>query len=61
MKKGQKLQYIGKGFIGFHPHFTEMEFISNEGLNDCWVNYKGGTLQGKMLVRKSEVKIIQDV
>lgn len=60
MKKGQKLQYIGKGFIGFHPHFTEMEFISNEGLNDYWVDYKGGTLQGKMLVRKSEVKIVQD-
>lgn len=61
MKKGQKLQYIGKGFIGFHPHFTEMEFISKEGLNDYWVNYKGSPqIKGKMLVRKSEVKIIQN-
>ena len=61
MKKGQKLQYIGKGFIGFHPHFTEMEFISNDGLNDYWVNYKGGTLQGKAVPdeqRRADRRII---
>ena len=57
MKKGQKLQYIGKGFIGFHPHFKEMEFISKEGVNDYLVHYSGNTFQGKMLVRKSEVII----
>ena len=58
MKRGQKLQYIGKGFIGFHPHFTEMTFIHKEGENDYYVYYYGGTIKGKMLVRKSEVKEI---
>lgn len=33
MKTGQKLEYIGKGFIGFNPEITEMEFISQEGLD----------------------------
>ena len=56
MTKGQKLEYIGKGFLGFHPHYTEMEFISEDN-NDYWVYYSGGTIQEKMLVRKSEVKI----
>ena len=58
MKTGTKLEYIGKGFIGFHPHYKEMEFISQEGLNDYWVYYKGGSIKDKMLVRKSEVKTI---
>ena len=56
MKAGQKLEYIGKGFIGFHPHHREMLFLEKEGENDYWVDYKGGTINGKMLVRKSEVK-----
>ena len=57
MKEGQKLQYIGKGFIGFHPAYTEMEFISNEGNDSYWVFYRGGCIRGKMIVYKHEVKI----
>ena len=55
MNNGQKLQYIGKGFLGYNPIYTEMSFISNEGANDLWVWYFGGDFKGKMLVRKSEV------
>jgi len=58
MKKGQILNYIGKGFIGFHPHFTEMIFISEEGNFDYLVYYSGGTIQGEMLVSKTEVEIL---
>ena len=44
MKRGQKLQYIGKGFIGFHPHFTEMTFIHKEGemIRSGWCAYSCG-------------------
>ena len=59
MKKGQKLQYIGKGFLGFHPHFTEMIFLSRKGF-DLEVYYNGDSIKGKMLVRESEVKEINE-
>jgi len=56
MKKGQKLQYIGKGFLGFNPEQTTMYFSANviSSINDIWVSYNGLG----MIVRKSEVKEI---
>ena len=57
MKNGQKVQYIGKGFIGFNPIYTEMIFLSKDGF-DYWVYYFDGTKNIKMLVRSSEVKSI---
>lgn len=58
MKAGQKLQYIGKGFIGFNPEYTEMEFAMNDIVSDfdIWVNYFNGGNTYRMMVRKSEVK-----
>jgi len=58
MKNKQKLQYIGKGFIGFNPIYKEMIFISKK---NCYylVYYFDGTKNIKMLVRSSEVKNIQ--
>ena len=56
LTEGDKLKYIGKGFIGFHPQFLEMEFIEKDGNFDYWVMYKGGSVKGKMLVRNTEVE-----
>lgn len=50
MKKGEKVKYIGKGFLGFDQNDTEMIVFEIES-HDLWVEYKGG----RMLVRKHEV------
>jgi len=57
MEKGQKLKYVGKGFIGFHPSYTEMTFIEKDGDHDIWVSHQleHGRIP-RMLVRNSEVK-----
>lgn len=57
MKKGQKLTYKGKGFIGYNPVNNEMIFISREGPMDYWVNYVTDNGKIKLLVRVSEVEI----
>ena len=57
MKKGTKLQYIGKGFLGFDPNYTEVAFICKRGF-DLEVKYKSPKCNGKLLVRESEVKEI---
>lgn len=49
--KGQKVKYIGKGFISFDPLHAEMEVIEHEGKFDLWVEYKGH----KMLVSNYEI------
>tara|TARA_R100001244_G_scaffold103586_1_gene76981 strand:- start:243 stop:431 length:189 start_codon:yes stop_codon:yes gene_type:complete len=61
MEKGQKLKYIGTGFIGFHPSYTDMEFIKNDGDHDLWVSYQSdmGRIP-KMLVRTYEVEEISN-
>lgn len=58
MKKGQKLQYIGKGFLNYNPEQPFMFFAMNDIVsdNDIWVDYNGY----RILVRKSEVKIIDN-
>lgn len=51
-KPGQKIEYIGKGFLGFiktEPHAT---FLNYTGLTDAYIMYKGD----KVLVRKYEIK-----
>ena len=58
MKNGQKAQYVGKGFIGFNPIYTEMIFISKENF-DYLVYYFDGTKNIKMLVRSSEVNAVK--
>jgi len=52
MKIGDKVQYIGKGFLSFDKNDTEMIIVSVEKF-DFWVLYKGR----KILVRDYEVEI----
>lgn len=55
MKKGQKLNYIGLGFLGFDPEDTEMIYISKIG--GCLkVTYK----KTEMAVRVHEVELKND-
>ncbi len=56
MKKGQKLQYIGKGFLNYNPEQPIMYFATKDLVseNDIWVDYNGY----RLMVRKSEVKEI---
>lgn len=63
MKQGQKLQYIGKGFLGFNPEHTTMTFAMNDTVskNDIWVDYFNGGETYRILVRKSEVKELCEV
>jgi hypothetical protein len=51
MKKDDKVQYIGKGFLGFKPDQTEMTIIEVFA-HDYMVDYYGR----EMLVYKHEVK-----
>ena len=57
-KKGEKVEYIGRGFLGYDPNDNQMEFLEYDNLSicDCWVIYCGT----KMLVRDSEIKKIKD-
>ena len=58
MKKGQKLQYIGKGFLNYIPEQPIMYFAMNDLTSnfDIWVDYNGY----RLMVRKSEVKEINE-
>ena len=60
MKRGQNLQYIGKGFLGFNSEHTTMTFAMNDivSKNDIWVDYFNGGGTYRLIVRKSEVKEI---
>jgi hypothetical protein len=51
MKKGDKVQYTGKGFLNFDPDKTEMTVLEVKA-NDVMVDYMGR----EMLVRNYEVK-----
>jgi len=53
-KTGEKLEYIGKGFLGYDLNNSQMEFLEYDNLSicDCWVIYCGI----KMLVRDCEIK-----
>ena len=57
MRQGQKLQYIGKGFLGFNPEHTAMVFSMNDivSKNHIWVNYFNGFGTYRIIVRKTEV------
>jgi hypothetical protein len=55
MKNGQKLEYIGKGFVGFHKDYKTMTFVKQEG-NEVWVNYHNPTSCFNMVVSPHEVK-----
>jgi hypothetical protein len=50
MKTGDKVKYIGKGFLGFNKSETTMEVVDVNRF-DLVVKYNGT----KMLVRKCEV------
>ena len=50
MKVGDKVKYIGKGFLNFDKKITEMVITSIENHN-FWVVYKGK----KLLVRDYEI------
>ena len=52
-QNGDKLVYVGKGFLGFDPADTEMIFISKDGFADAYVIYKGN----RMLVRLHEIEL----
>lgn len=41
--EGQKVKYVGRGFIGFDPQKPEMEFIEYHGLTDVLVKYDDGS------------------
>lgn len=51
MKNGDKVEYIGKGFLGFDKSDTQMSVVKVEK-HDVWVLYKGR----EMLVRDYEVR-----
>lgn len=53
LKEGDKLKYIGKGFLSFDPEVTEMSFLQESGF-DYLVKYKGMTVR----VRRHEVNKI---
>ena len=57
-KKGEKVEYIGKGFLGYDPKDNQMEFLEYDKLSlyDCWVIY----CDTIMLVRDSEIKKLKD-
>ena len=61
MKPGQKLEYIGKGFLGFNPDYTEMRFGTEDGDHDLIVTYKSDRVNiPDLLVRRSEVVLIEN-
>jgi hypothetical protein len=53
-KEGDKLTYLGRGFIGFVPDERDMEYLSKDERypRDHWVMYKGI----KLLVMDHEIK-----
>lgn len=53
-KEGDKVKYIGKGFLSYDPKDNNMTFVKKDvGLiSDVWVEYKGE----KMLVRSYEIE-----
>ena len=51
MKTGDKVKYIGKGFLGFNPLNTEMIIITESPPFDYYVEYNGKV----MLVSKHEI------
>ena len=63
MEQGQKLQYIGKGFLGFNSEHTTMTFAMNDIVseNDIWVDYFNGGETYRVMVRKSEVKELCEI
>ncbi len=54
-QEGQKLEYIGKGFIGWDPNQPIMTFAMKDLINpdkDIWVDYNGY----RIMVSKTDVK-----
>lgn len=57
IRKGEKVKYIGKGFITFDKADTTMTYIGKDGRHDAKVVYKGM----EMLVSDYEIKQIIEV
>lgn len=53
-KAGDKMEYIGKGFLGFDPNDRTMTYMGRHenSQHDIWVEYKGAPL----VVMEHEVK-----
>lgn len=41
MKKGDKVRYVDKGFLGFVEEDRDAEFVKYEGKHDAYILYKG--------------------
>lgn len=54
MKHGDKLKYIGRGFLGYDPKEPHMKFLKKDETHssDLWVLYLGR----EMLVQAHEVE-----
>ena len=55
LEKGQKLKYVGKGFIGWYPEKPIMTFAMKDlvSKSDIWVDYNGY----RLMVHISDVEI----
>jgi hypothetical protein len=40
-KPGDKVTYIGTGFLGFRKNDREVEFVKYEGMFDAYIKYDG--------------------
>lgn len=40
-KKGEKVKYVGKGFLGFDPKNKTMTFIEMDCERSAYIQYKG--------------------
>ena len=58
LEKGQKLKYVGKGFLGLDAEQPFMTFIKGTSANnsEIWVDYNGH----KMVVRITEIEICEN-
>ena len=52
MNKGQIVEYVGRGFLGFDKKNTTMEYVKDVSLRDVEVLYNGYT----MIVSKFDIK-----
>ena len=58
LEKGQKLKYVGKGFIGWNPEQPIMTFAMKDLVSsfDIWVDYNFS----RMMVLITEVEICEN-
>jgi hypothetical protein len=58
LEKGQKVKYVGKGFLGWNPEQPFMSFVKDTSANnsEVWVDYNGY----KVVVRIEEIEIFEN-